>query len=50
MENSKQAFIQIHDYNNMGNFNFSENQSVTFLDKKITALKFKLSYIFMFFN
>lgn len=26
MENSKQTFIQILDYNDMGNFNFSENQ------------------------
>lgn len=31
MENSKETFIQICDYNDMANFNFSENQIFVFI-------------------
>lgn len=42
-ENSKQTFIQIPDYDGIANFNFSENQTVHFSDKKITTLHYNLN-------
>lgn len=50
MESSKQTFINNYDYDDMENFNPSKNKIVHFKNKTITALHFKLSYIFMFFN
>jgi len=38
MENSKQTFIQISDYDDTENFSSSKKKTAHFLDRKVTAL------------